>query len=527
MIRIKAKTLIIIILALVLSLIPAGSAFAVPESGQAVLERIGGWIDDIWEVKLAEYGAEDLQHLIWKFADEPEKDNTWFIICLAQRYAGELDFSEYRNAYEKYLKDNDIKSATTKLKAAITLQAIGGSNELIDSLTENGIGQLGIMSYIYGLHALRNGAKSSSYTKESVTDILLDMQLPDGGWAVMGENGDVDVTAMTIHALAPECSSNEKVRQAAERGIDLLAARQREDGTFISYGNTNSESTAQVLLALAYMGVDWTQDERFIKNHNGKDLTVEDILYSFSCGKGVFEHVKDGGKNTSAIIQALYCLTGCEMELEGSGHLYVFKDFTEPSVPRPEKSIKPMLYIAIAAAAVIACAILLILRKKSYKSYLFVLIIALIAAAGVRFINIAKPSDYYGGKDAVTDPVKTVISIRCDTVAGEKDYIPKDGIILDNFEVVINKGQTAYDQIISAVREKSIHIDVQGNGYISGIANIYEFDFGDLSGWMYKVNGKFADTGCGEYKLSEGDIVEWLYTRDLGKDIGNEYHGDR
>ena len=31
---------------------------------------------------------------------------------------------------------------------------------------------------------------------------------------------------------------------------------------------------------------------------------------------------------------------------------------------------------------------------------------------------------------------------------------------------------------------------------------------------------------CNEYVLKEGDLVEWLYTRNIGKDIGNEYMGD-
>ena len=49
---------------------------------------------------------------------------------------------------------------------------------------------------------------------------------------------------------------------------------------------------------------------------------------------------------------------------------------------------------------------------------------------------------------------------------------------------------------------------------------MYEFDAGELSGWMYRVNGVFPNKGCSAYTLSDGDVVEWLYTCDLGKDIG-------
>ena len=55
--------------------------------------------------------------------------------------------------------------------------------------------------------------------------------------------------------------------------------------------------------------------------------------------------------------------------------------------------------------------------------------------------------------------------------------------------------------------------------YISGINYLYEFDFGDLSGWVYHVNGVSPSVGCGEYKLSDGDRIEWLYTCNLGNDL--------
>ena len=65
---------------------------------------------------------------------------------------------------------------------------------------------------------------------------------------------------------------------------------------------------------------------------------------------------------------------------------------------------------------------------------------------------------------------------------------------------------------------------VEGEGaggmvYVSGIGYLYEFDYGDLSGWMYRVNGETPSVGCAEYALSDGDQVEWLYTCDLGNDL--------
>ena len=58
----------------------------------------------------------------------------------------------------------------------------------------------------------------------------------------------------------------------------------------------------------------------------------------------------------------------------------------------------------------------------------------------------------------------------------------------------------------------------QGAAYIAGINHLYEFDYGDLSGWVYKVNGVLPSVGCGGYELKDGDIIEWCYTLDLGND---------
>ena len=108
----------------------------------------------------------------------------------------------------------------------------------------------------------------------------------------------------------------------------------------------------------------------------------------------------------------------------------------------------------------------------------------------------------------------------------ESSHIPKDGIILDTTELEITENQTVYDLLTDAAKAYNIQVENSGvNGqnssmaYIRGINYIYEFDFGDLSGWMYKVNGQTPSVGCGEYVLSPGDKVEWLYTCDLGKDI--------
>lgn len=59
--------------------------------------------------------------------------------------------------------------------------------------------------------------------------------------------------------------------------------------------------------------------------------------------------------------------------------------------------------------------------------------------------------------------------------------------------------------------------------YIEGIRNLYEFDCGELSGWMYKVNERFPNYGCSRCQLSDGDVICWEYTCGLGVDVGGFY----
>ncbi len=91
-------------------------------------------------------------------------------------------------------------------------------------------------------------------------------------------------------------------------------------------------------------------------------------------------------------------------------------------------------------------------------------------------------------------------------------------------EVEIEEGDTVLDVLIKMTKREKIQMDYRGGrgatAYVEGIDNVYEFDRGQGSGWMYRVNGVFPDRGVGVVPLLPGDCVEWLYTTDLGQDLG-------
>ncbi len=102
--------------------------------------------------------------------------------------------------------------------------------------------------------------------------------------------------------------------------------------------------------------------------------------------------------------------------------------------------------------------------------------------------------------------------------------ISSNEVPLPPTEMEITDGETVLEALIRITQQKKIQMDYRGgrggSAYVEGIANVYEFDRGQGSGWMYRVNGIFPDRGAGVVPLYAGDRVEWLYTTDLGKDLG-------
>ncbi len=107
----------------------------------------------------------------------------------------------------------------------------------------------------------------------------------------------------------------------------------------------------------------------------------------------------------------------------------------------------------------------------------------------------------------------------------KQNCVPEDGVIFAEQIVKFNTGETVFDVLLREMQQNKIHMDftetpLYKSMYIKGINNLYEFDCGELSGWTYTVNGETLGVGCSQYVVNPGDIVEWIYTCNLGKDIG-------
>lgn len=127
------------------------------------------------------------------------------------------------------------------------------------------------------------------------------------------------------------------------------------------------------------------------------------------------------------------------------------------------------------------------------------------------------------------------LEIRCDTLLDDLDrlteakarLVPADGVLFAKTETEFQSGDTVFDVFRRLLREEKLHFEyvdakAYGSVYIEGIGNIYEFDCGPQSGWMFNVNGVHPGLGCSAYTLADGDAILFQYTCDLGADIGAE-----
>ena len=262
----------------------------------------------------------------------------WMVIGLAR--SGRTVPAGYYDNVVEYVKANADANerlhrakVTDNARIILALTSIGkdvtnvGGHNLLKGLDNMAyVQKQGINGPIFTLIALdsHNYPTMGDVTREKLIQVILDAQLPGGGWNLSGENADTDMTAMAIQALAPYYKTNETVKAAVDKALEALSALQRNDGGFGSWGTVNSESCAQVIVALTALGIDPATDSRFVKNGN----TVLDALAGFYVTGGGFKHTADGERNGMATEQGYYALAAYFRFANAQTRLYDMSDVT-------------------------------------------------------------------------------------------------------------------------------------------------------------------------------------------------------
>mgnify|MGYP002645435386 FL=1 len=208
---------------------------------------------------------------------------------------------------------------------------IGGVN-LLEGLTDMAfVSYQGLNGPIWALIALDCGGYEipdaqpgeEQTTREALIRLLLRERKVDGGWCFSGDASDADMTAMALTALAPYRERGE-VAEAIEGALQCLSEMQLENGCFASWGSENSESCAQVIVALTALGIDPQKDARFLKNGR----SVLDALCDFVLDDGFYHSAELVEVNGMATEQAYYALTAYARFRDGKSRLFDMTELT-------------------------------------------------------------------------------------------------------------------------------------------------------------------------------------------------------
>lgn len=284
-------------------------------------------------------------------------DSDWVVMALSR--AGKLaSDSETAKAYlsemQAMLEEEGVQGMqpTDMERSILALGSLGvdctdfaGFN-LVDALLKTDLSAQGVNAYIYGLLALDSRAYAiaagAAYTREQLVTDLLALRAPDGGFTYFGDTSDPDLTAMGMQALAPYAASREDVREAVDACIALLSTMQGEDGNFPTAWSPYpaSESTAQVISALAAAGVNPSTDARFVKN----GVSIVDALLGFATENGGFKHQENTDADAMPTVQALFALSSVTRLADGQPSIYDYSDLVqqpEPPAEKPEQPVQP------------------------------------------------------------------------------------------------------------------------------------------------------------------------------------------
>ena len=280
----------------------------------------------------------------------------WAIIGLARSgYTVPTNYYEdYYARVEKYVKNCSgvlhERKYTEYSRVILALTAIGRDPSKVAGYNllmplgdfEKTIWQ-GLNGPIWALIALdsgnyeipKNSAAKTQATRQLYIDEILNSQMKDGGWSLTGTgDSDVDISAMALQALA-KYQDQKAVKTATDKALTYLSKAQDSKGGYASWGTTNVESVAQVVVALCELGVS-LDDSRFVKSGH----TLTENLLSFRQSNGGFYHVLDGsdGNNQMSSEQGFYALVAIDRAANGQNSLYRMSDVAK-NTSKPATSV--------------------------------------------------------------------------------------------------------------------------------------------------------------------------------------------
>ena len=455
----------------------------------------------------------------------------WYYFTLARAgYALDADNVEaYLTALEKaYTTDLEIDKEdklkpTTLARVILAMEAIDadatclGDVNLVELLYNSETISAGGNEAMWALIALDSCdfeiPEDAEWTRAELKAEILKYKAKDGSfsWSTKdAATGGVDDTAMAIQALAPYYSESD-IRVAVDGSLAYLKGKLDNDCKYDS-----SEATAQAIIALTELGKDPVAEDGFAKSVARTLITG---LTMYEAENGGFKHLlADNRANNMATYQAMQAFEAYRRYVNEDNALFDLTDV----------NLRDTLEKRIAEAGK--------LKEADYEAALWAELVSAKSVAESVLANDQATDEQL--KEAENNLAKAILALResvkepdgGDTPvippAGD-EYVyltvanPNGGYHIYNKQFALKSGATA----LSLLQETDLNVEVRyyaayGSSYVVSINGVGEFDMGAQSGWMYKANGSAPEFGASSYVLKAGDKIEWLYTRNLGTDIG-------
>ena len=305
--------------------------------GDKLLFRVIDWTKD------PTVQPEELSSIIEKTAAHLLSNNSldWYGVLALSTLNKDIPQSIIDSKINEVVVNNGEFRKVTDLENTIILLSAAGKDatniegiNLIDLLvTHNRMTTQGNNGPIFALWALDSDNytienPNAEWTREKLINYILDAQLDNGAWSLYGPTPNVDITAMTLTALAPY-SSQEKVKSAIKKAVTWLSATQTDTAGYYDTfnGGESSESIAQVIIGLSANNIDPTGNQ-FTKS----DLNLVQRLLHFRNDDSGFSHLLTQGSNDMATNQAFFALAYYQSVLKGE---VPDKEPNQPEVPVP------------------------------------------------------------------------------------------------------------------------------------------------------------------------------------------------
>lgn len=206
--------------------------------------------------------------------------------------------------------------------------------------------------------------ENARFTREDMVNALLSAQTETGGFGLSAGSADVDITAMTLQALAPYVQENALVADSVEQALNWLSAQQNSTGDFTSWGAATAEGTAQTVIALCALGIDPETDSRFVKDGH----SALDGLLSYRLSSGLFCHTLDGTADTMATEQSALALFALQKLRTDGSRLYDLQNVAVyPETEEPASQSGIWLYASLGAAALAAVCVGVCINRRGKK----------------------------------------------------------------------------------------------------------------------------------------------------------------